>query len=139
MVHHLHSDFKDLLEAVLGVDRNVLHVHLGIALFLLFAWCLPDPHRYRKALAWVIVVALLNEFSDALMAYDVGRVPKWRDAVADIMNTVIWPAAWCLFGQRIVRSVRNAPDVGGPSDRLGPSGSPDGPGLSSPSERPGPV
>ncbi|MET0507598.1 MAG: hypothetical protein ABWZ78_05365 [Burkholderiaceae bacterium] len=111
---HLFAEFKDLLEAVIGLDRNVLHVHLGIILFLVFAWCLPDPHRYSKAFIWLIVVELCNEFFDVVTTYDLGRVPNWPDTLADIINTLIWPAAWCLFRRRIARALRNAPDLSGP-------------------------
>ena len=94
---HYYSDFKDLLEAIIGLDRNVLHVHLGIALFLLFAWVFPDPHRHRKAFVWLAILELVNEFIDGMMAVDAGRSPNWPDALADIINTLFWPAVWCLW------------------------------------------
>lgn len=94
---HYYSNFKDFIEAIVGLDRNVLHVHLGIALFLLFAWIFPGANRYRKAFFWLVVVEFLNEFIDVMMAVDAHRTPNWPDAMADIINTLFWPAVYCLW------------------------------------------
>ena len=94
---HYYSSFKDLIEAIVGLDRNVLHVHLGIALFIFLSWLFPGPTRYRKAFFWLLVVELLNEFFDIMMAVDARRTPNWPDSLADIINTLIWPAVYCLW------------------------------------------
>ena len=99
MIHFV-SDLKDLIEAIIGLDRNVLHVHLGIALFVFFAWCFPGPGRFEKAFFWLVTIELVNEFFDAMMALDGGRRPNWPDMIADIINTLIWPAIWCLWQRR---------------------------------------
>lgn len=101
---HLYAQLKDLIEAVIGLDRNVLHVHLGIVLFMLLAWCFPQPHRYRRALVWLLVIAVLNEVFDVLMAFDKGKRPNWSDDIADIINTLFWPAVWCVFRHRLARA-----------------------------------
>lgn len=111
MIHHF-SDFKDLLEAIIGLDRNVLHVHLGIALFLFLAWCFPGPGRYRKAFVWLAIIEFVNEFSDAMMALDARRQPDWPDALADIINTLFWPAVWCLWQMWERRRRRPVKDMG---------------------------
>lgn len=107
-----YSDFKVVLESIFGVDRNVLHVHLGIVLFLVLARFLPDPHRYWKALAWLIVIELLNELLDYAMAYRKGESLNVPDLIADLINTMIWPAAWCLFRHRVTNALRRQPDPG---------------------------
>lgn len=94
---HYYSDFKNFLEAIIGLDRNVLHVHLGIALFIFLSLLFSGANRYRKALFWLLVFELVNEFIDAMMAFDRGRSPNWPDTVADIINTMIWPTVWCLW------------------------------------------
>lgn len=108
MIYYV-SDLKDFIEAIIGLDRNVLHVHLGIALFILFAWIFSGPGRYRKAFFWLLVLELVNEFIDAMMALDRGRSPNWPDTLADIINTLIWPAIWCLWHHyRRLRAARTA-------------------------------
>ena len=94
---HLFSDFKNLIEAIIGLDRNVLHVHLGLVLFFFLAWCFPGPGRYWKAFVWVAIIELVNEFFDATMAFDAAHRPNWPDMAADIINTLFWPAVWCLW------------------------------------------
>ncbi len=97
LVIHYYAELKDFIEAIIGLDRNVLHVHLGIALFVFLAWLFPGPGRYRKAFFWLLFLELINEFIDAMMALDAGRSPNWPDTLADIINTMIWPAVWCLW------------------------------------------
>jgi hypothetical protein len=111
---HLFSQSKDLIEAVIGLDRNVLHVHLGIVLFLLLAWCFPRPGRYRKAFVWLLAIALINESFDAMIAFDKGVTPNWPDGLADIINTVLWPGLWCWFRRKLVPALQ---DGSGPGDR----------------------
>ena len=113
------SDLKDFIEAIIGLDRNVLHVHLGIALFILFAWIFSGPGRYRKAFFWLLVLELVNEFIDAMMALDRGRSPNWPDTLADIINTLIWPAIWCLWRHhRRLRAERAAGSTPGAAKEL---------------------
>lgn len=105
---HLYAQLKDLIEAVIGLDRKVLHAHLGVILFLRLTWCFPGPHRYRKALVWLFVIELVNQFFDVLTAYDQGFRPYWSDSVADIINTMIWPTIWCLYRCRLARALASS-------------------------------
>ena len=106
----LYAYFKDLIEAVSGLDRNVLHVHLGIVLFGLLAWIFPGRGRFAKAWAWLLLIELVNEFFDLMAAVDAGKPPNWPDSIADVINTMLWPAVWCLWwylrGRRIGQSGR---------------------------------
>lgn len=112
---YYYSDLKDFIEAIIGLDRNVLHVHLGIALFIFLSWLFSGPARYRKAFFWLLFLELVNEFIDAMMALDRGHSPNWPDTFADIINTMIWPAVWCLWRHhRRLRAERAARDPGGP-------------------------
>ena len=111
---HYYSDFKDLIEAIVGLDRNVLHVHLGIALFLFFAWIFPGESRYRKAFFWLLAIQLMNEVFDVMMAIDARRTPNWPDALADIINTLFWPAVYCLWRRHRKRRGKTvSPEING--------------------------
>lgn len=116
---YYYSNLKDFIEAIIGLDRNVLHVHLGIALFIFLSWLFPDPGRYRKAFFWLLFLELVNEFIDAMMALDRGRSPNWPDTMADIINTMIWPAVWCLWRHhRRLRAERVAGSASGAAKDL---------------------
>lgn len=111
---HQYSNFKDLIEAIIGLDRNVLHVHLGIALFIFLAWLFPGEGRYRKAFFWLLVIELINEFFDVMMAVDARRTPNWPDTLADIINTMIWPAVYCLWRRHRKRRGKTvSPEING--------------------------
>lgn len=106
---HFYSDFKHLIEVVAGfVNRDTLHVHLGILLFLLLWWRMPEPHRFRRAFVCMLVISVLNECLDLLMAHQKGEPLNWLESLLDIINTLLWPAALCVFEQRIVRVLGNA-------------------------------
>lgn len=98
-----HAQFKDFLEALLHIDRNTLHVHLGLVLFFVLAATFRSRHRFARALVWLAVVAVLNECFDLLGAYAKGHSLAWGESVADIVNTLLWPAVWALFGSRFLQ------------------------------------
>ncbi len=104
---HFYSDLKALIEAVAGFDRNILHLHFGILLFLLLSWRMPEPHRFRRAFVCLLVIAVVNECFDMLMALEKAEPFSWRESIVDIINTVLWPAVWCVFQRRIVRALVN--------------------------------
>ena len=97
-----HAELKDFLETLLHIDRNTLHVHLGLVLFFGLAALIRSRHRFARALVWLAMIAMLNEAFDLLGAYSKGHSLAWGESVADIVNTVLWPAVWVLFGARIL-------------------------------------
>ena len=104
---HFYSDLKVLIEAVAGLNRDILHLHFGILLFLLLSWRMPEPHRFRRAFVCLLVIAVANECFDMLMALEKAEPLNWRESIGDIVNTVLWPAVWCVFQRRIVRALVN--------------------------------
>lgn len=117
LVAQHYADLKDLIEIGFGITRDALHVHLGLAIFLVLARLLRGESRFRRALFGLLAIALLNEASDVLMALARDGEPDWPDGLRDLVNTLFWPAAWVLFGRRIVEAFasRRAGD-GGPRD-----------------------
>ncbi|MGE0315997.1 MAG: hypothetical protein AB7P21_30655 [Lautropia sp.] len=115
-----YAAFKDLLEVLLHVDRNTLHVHFGLVLFFGIALLYRSRHRFARALAWLVAIAVLNECFDLLRAHAQGHTLAWGESVGDIVNTVLWPAVWVLFGARIVacfrwRAAARMPGAGAPA------------------------
>lgn len=104
----LYAHFKDLLEAFIGLDRNVLHVHFGIILFGLLAWIFPGRAHFAKAWSWLLLIELVNEVFDLVVAVDAGHRPNWPDSIADVINTMLWPTVWCLWWYLRVDPARKA-------------------------------
>ena len=75
----------------------MLHVNLGLALFLAFAVLL-RTRRNGMLLAWSIVAGVqgLNEVVDACARISFNRPPNWFDAFGDIVLTLFWPTVILL-------------------------------------------
>ncbi|MDU8946163.1 hypothetical protein [Ovoidimarina sediminis] len=89
---------KAWVKEALGVSEEVLHVHLGLAVFLGLALLL-RRRRFGVALAWLILLCLqaLNEALDArdwiMWTGDV----NWRETLADFAQTLFWPTVLLLL------------------------------------------
>lgn len=126
----LFAHFKNLLEALSGLDRNVLHVHLGIVLFGLVAWIFPGRRRFLKAWYWLLVIELVNECFDIIRALDRGKPPNWADGLADIINTMLWPTVFCLwwYWRRARQRRHPGASLMAAQDTASPASAPDGSG-----------
>ena len=87
----MYNGLKTQLSEFLGITKDALHVHMGLAIFVGVALV------FRRSLAsWIPWLALLafelgNELMDmfyfhpAYIGFDLGDSPK------DIVNTMFWP------------------------------------------------
>lgn len=99
----MYNDIKTLLSETLGITKDALHVHIGLAIFLGVALV------FRRSLAsWIPWLALLafelaNESMDILywngsgIGFDLGDSPK------DIVNTMFWPTVVLLVARWVRR------------------------------------
>jgi hypothetical protein len=89
----------------------VLHIHLGLAIYLLTCLLLRRP--LGSTLPWLVVVLLelTNELSDFLRYY----VSAWpwtaTNTIEDLVNTLFWPTVLVLLfhRQRSARAAEIAP------------------------------
>jgi hypothetical protein len=89
-----YSAAKRALGQTFGVTDNLLHVHVGLAIFVVTALLLRRRMRSPWPLAVVTLFALLNEGVDYL-------TPQTSDfSVFDVMNTVFWPGVLFLLARR---------------------------------------
>ena len=99
--------FKEWLSLTTGMPEDLLHVHMGLLIFVFFAVVL----RRRMHSVWpvsaVVIFALLNEVVDSLN-------PGWvfGSSALDVLNTVLWPTVLFL----VARRRRVSPPLGGRPD-----------------------
>jgi hypothetical protein len=102
---------KNWLSAEFHVSHAVLHIHLGLAIYLLTCLLLRRP--LGSVLPWLVVVALelTNEASDFARYY----VSAWpwtaTNTIEDIINTLFWPTVLLVLfhRERAFASIRIAP------------------------------
>lgn len=91
------GDVKEWLSESLHLSHAMLHVHIGMAVFLLSASLLRRPVGTWAPLMVVVVLELMNELSD-FMRYHLSGWP-WTPGptVADLVATWLWPVVLTLF------------------------------------------
>lgn len=84
--------------AAVGLSKDALHVHVGLALFLTMAWLFRKTPRSLVPLLTVLGVAALGEILDARDDFRSLGHWRWKASVHDVVNTVCWPAMlWILW------------------------------------------
>lgn len=79
-----------------GASQELLHVHVGLAIFVLSALLLQKKFRSPIPFGLVVLFALLNEVIDWFVAPSPNRLePLW-----DVLNTIFWPAILFLLARR---------------------------------------
>lgn len=84
---------KDAVARLFPVAHDAMHVHVGLAIFLLCALLL-RRHRHGAGLAWLAVLALeiVNEGLDARdWILWTGHV-NWPETARDMIDTLLWPS-----------------------------------------------
>ena len=90
-----YSTFKNDLGAWTGMTEDLIHVHVGLAIFVVTALLLRRRMRSPIPLAVVAFLALANEVADYYS-------PGWIliPSVLDFVNTVFWPLVLFLLARR---------------------------------------
>jgi hypothetical protein len=102
---------KLVLESALGLSRDALHVHVGLAVFVVAVLVLRKPPHSPIPLAVVFLAAVMGEGLDLRDDLRSLGYWRWKDSVGDVVKTVFWPLVlWALARWRAieVRSVRPA-------------------------------
>ena len=87
----MYNAIKTDLAMFLGISKDALHIHIGLALF--FGLVLLLRPRPNSLLPWLGVLAfeIANELFDIFHWYN-GRFSfEIGDAFKDIVNTMLWP------------------------------------------------
>lgn len=82
---------KERIGHATGMSDKLLHVHAGMAIFLISAALLKCPLSDPAPLLIVLVVEIANEVRDRLL----NGSWRWRDTLGDVASTLFWPL--CIF------------------------------------------
>ena len=88
--------WKAALGEQLGASESLIHVHVGLAIFVVTALLLRQRMRSWIPLAVVFALALLNEVVD----YNYGILWDYTSSGKDLINTIFWPTVLFLLARR---------------------------------------
>ena len=90
-----YSQMKNDLGELTGMSEDLIHVHVGLAIFVLTALVLRRRMRSPIPLSVVATLALLNEVLDH-------GSPGWDpgSSLLDFLNTLVWPLVLFLLARR---------------------------------------
>jgi hypothetical protein len=94
------ADFKNLLEAYTGLQRDALHVHM--ALILYFAAMVVFRRSRRSRVPWLVVlgIEIANEIYDLrLNLGDTSTEYALQAGAKDLWNTMLWPTVILFVGR----------------------------------------
>jgi len=88
---------KLLLLDLFGLDKDALHIYVGMGVFLLTALIFRLPLRDWRPLAAVFLAAVAGELLDLFESLVPNEQPRWGANWHDIWNTMFWPTMLFLL------------------------------------------
>ena len=107
-----YGDLKVLIETYTGLERDALHIHAAILLYIL-AMAIFRKNR-RSRIPWFVVLG----FEVANEAYDLSRNfaaepgPALQGSAKDLWNTMLWPTVLLFLGRYTTWFQRKRPSPG---------------------------
>lgn len=98
MYEFVFQDIKTHIVSFTGLERDALHIYVGIAVFLITSLLFKN-HRYRWfiALFAVIAAASMGEVLDRHDQLIIDKHWYWQGSVHDIVNTCFFPTLFTLI------------------------------------------
>lgn len=113
-------DLKALIGEYTGLERDALHIHAALFLYLVAMGLFRQSRRSR--IPWLIVLfaAAANEGYDVY--YNRDEDPDWiiEGAIKDMWNSMLWPTVLLLVGRYTTWFQRRPPEAAAP-DTEGPA------------------
>ena len=93
------ADLKDWIEQYSGLDKDALHVHLSLIIYILALAIFRQSRRSR--FPWIVVLCfeLVNEVLDVRRHDPINGPFPWADSVQDLWNTMLWPTVLLIVGR----------------------------------------
>ena len=93
------ADFKIWIGDYTGLEKDALHIHGALALYLLAMFAFRQTRRSRFPWLFVLFVELANEAYDLWHQEAHGEPARWDASVKDLWNTMLWPTVLLLVGR----------------------------------------
>lgn len=99
-----YNDIKLLIVDYSGLEKDALHIHAALLLYLLFMLLLRQSRRSRLPWLAVLAVELVNEAFDLSGDWVPVRAqglasPSVHEAIKDLWNTMLWPTVLLVLGR----------------------------------------
>lgn len=100
-VYPMWHDFKEPIVELFSMSREALHIHFGLALFLLGTVQFRNASR-RFFFAWlfVLIAQSINEVLDFHDWYLWTHSWNWYKSLQDYVNTMLWPSVLFIISTR---------------------------------------
>lgn len=100
-----YGDLKFLVESYTGLEKDALHIHAALLIYLLAMFVFRQNRRSRFPWLAVLAFELVNEALDLRRNYfDWGQPAEltslnWQESVKDLWNTMLWPTVLLVIGR----------------------------------------
>ncbi len=93
------QDAKLLVMGFTGLDKDALHVYVGLAVYFGTSLLFRSPLGDLRPLAVAAAAALLGEAWDVMDNVRAGSPMLWAGHWHDVWNTLFWPTAITLMAR----------------------------------------
>lgn len=94
-----YSDLKDLIEAYTGLERDALHVHIALMLYIAAMGVFRTSRRSRVPWFVVLGIEVANEIHDLSRNWAGGPSTALSESAKDLWNTMLWPTVLLFVGR----------------------------------------
>ncbi len=103
----MYNSLKTDLAALLGMSKDALHIHIGLAIFVTLMLVL--RRSPGSLLPWLGVLAfeVINEILDIFHWHEGTYSFEIGDSFKDVLNTMFWPTV-AVFAFRVFSARRRA-------------------------------
>ena len=93
------SNLKNAIAFYTGLEKDALHIHVALLLYVLALWIFRQTRRSRFPWIAVFLIEMANEGHDLIINWPEG--PHWAisESAKDLWNTMLWPTVLLLVGR----------------------------------------
>ncbi|CAN5427297.1 hypothetical protein BH10PSE15_BH10PSE15_11400 [soil metagenome] len=104
------ESLKNMVAPAGELGRSILHIHLGLAIYIVARLATPRGRGPLWALGVLALLETLNEVMDLAATWPILQRWQIRDTEQDMFNTMLWPCLLCaltLWDARRARAGRH--------------------------------
>ena len=94
-----YAQIKLLIEQYSGLEKDALHIHGALLLYLLAMVAFRQSRRSRFPWLFVLAIEVANEAFDLRRNWPALTSEVWQESAKDLWNTMLWPTVLLLVGR----------------------------------------